>query len=325
VPRVMNEYSPLTKHKSHTLVYHHDGHAEYAQRQTPGCTGTLSLPCFNLTRCSPFEPIKVYPYGVKIGAMLDKAMKKSKGAHAIQKTDNPDDACLLVVGEGSFDTPQQLLENKHWQGGQNHYIFDSSRLFGNHGDRPFNTECHFGLAATSQLSMDDAYNREGYDTPLGLYPKWKRPAKYDNLDIDRKRRLLVSFRGAIYSWETIFWQHRWIAAEYWESTPDVHVDTECAMQWKYDDPKQKALHNPNRKEYDDEDPLAFEELLMNSTFVFCPGGMSIECSSCETIHQPHFPFSLSNRWMSQLLQVSGGFGSRCHSCSNIQLFATFSS
>lgn len=252
-PRVYSEWSSFTYQKSHTLVWHHDGHSEYAQKSIPDCSATLSLPCFNLKRCPRFGPLKVFPYGEEMEALLDYAIEQTTGD--LLKVNNQQESCLLVVGKGSFEKSSQLFSDRYWMGGQNHYIFYSSDLFGSHPDRPFNSKVNFRMAATSQWSVDDAYLREGYDTPLGLYPLWKRPAKYEKLNIHRERRLLLSLKENINEWEQRNWQHRWIAAEYWKEEPDVHVDAQCSGHGH----KQTS-------------PESYEELLLNSTFVFCPGG-----------------------------------------------------
>jgi len=257
VPRVMSEWSALTSQRSHTLLYHHDGHSEYAQSSTPGCSGTLALPCFDLERCAEGKKLKVFPYGARMEEYLDYAIANTE--EVLNKAEKEEDACLLVVGVGSFETGSELLASPHWNDGQNHYIFYSSEVFDSHLDRPFNHMAHFGMAATSQVSMDDAYQREGYDTPLGLFPKWKRPDEYRDLDIHRKRRLLLSFRGNIYGWEQRDWQYRWIAAEYWHNEPDVFVDVQCGNH---------AYEKGNSTSFE----AIYEELLMNSTFFFCPGG-----------------------------------------------------
>ena len=144
-----------------------------------------------------------------------------------------------------------------------HYLFAFSD---SHWDRPFNDKLQFGMAAVSPHSMDDAYNREGFDTPLGLYPNWRRPEETKELDdIERPRKYLLSFKGNIYTWEQRSWQHRWIAEEYWHGEEDVYVDTSC---------KSSPLF---RSDYANKDPDNYGQLLLNSTFFFCPGKFQL-CS-----------------------------------------------
>ena len=126
----------------------------------------------------------------------------------LEKVDDPEDACLLVIGQKSFPSVLELFRNPHWKGGQNHYIFDSSKLFGALGDRPFNDKVHFGMAAYGMVSTDDAHLREGYDMPIGFFPRWFRSPQFSDLTVHRPRRLLLSFKGNIFDWEQRNWQHR---------------------------------------------------------------------------------------------------------------------
>jgi len=274
-PRVHTEWNPFTTQKSHTLTMHHDGHSEYARKNAPHCSGTLSLPCFNLTRCLPQDgqPIKIFPYGKTIEALLttvmDKLQQTGNKEMMFEKVDSEEEACLLIVGDGSFESPSALTANSHWNGGQNHYIFESSHLFGSHGDRPFNTNVNFGMAAVSPFCVDDAYVREGYDTPLPLWPKWKPPPtalNNNNSSSNEKRRLLLSFKGNIMNWEQRSWQHRWIASEYWNldnENDEIYVDTKCSGRY-HDFASDTTIPYTEL--------ISYTELLLNSTFMFCPGG-----------------------------------------------------
>jgi hypothetical protein len=126
--------------------------------------------------------------------------------------------------------------------------------------KPFNDKVSFGLAAVSNTNMDDAYIREGYDMAYSYYPAWKRPEDYDSLDAHRPRKYLISFKGNVYPWEMRSWQHRWIAAEYWSEDPDVHVDAKCEGS------------SGATLDYENTDPDDYGRALLDSTFIFCPGG-----------------------------------------------------
>jgi hypothetical protein len=119
---------------------------------------------------------------------------------------------------------------------------------------------------TSRSSLNDAWIREGYDLPTTLSPRWKpvQDDYHDMLlaDIHRPRRYLLSFKGNVHSWEQRNFQHRWIAAEYWHDEPDVHVDTKCESSRKSGE--WERYNNTNENDYGN--------LLLNSTFFFCPGG-----------------------------------------------------
>ena len=267
-PRLRTEYSPFTHHKSATAVYHHDGHSEYAKFGIPMCSATLSRPCFDLTRCrsrskssSLDGPLTVYSHGGDVNAYLDYTTQQYPDL--VQRVGNASEACLLVAGLHSFDNPLDLLHNEHWNRGQNHYIFESGKLFDSHWDRPFNDKLNFGMAAVSPHSMDDSYNREGFDMPSGLYPNWKLPPEYEQLDVHRNRTYLLTFKGNIMPWEQRSWQHRWLASEYWYGEEDVHVDTSCKSSPFF------------RDGYTNTNPGDYGQLLLNSTFFFCPGGGGI--------------------------------------------------
>ncbi|KAL7544324.1 hypothetical protein ACHAWF_007709 [Thalassiosira exigua] len=265
IPRSYAAFSPFTSSKSATMVYHHDGRKKYA-REYPSCGASLSPPCFDLSRCEASfangtPALRVYSYGGMIDGFLDFAAQQRPGL--VERVDDPDDACLLVAGEGSFDGPGDMLGDRRWNGGRNHYIDSSDRLFGSHRDRPFNDKVSFGVAAVAASNMDDAWLREGYDVPLIYYPLWERPKGFGELDPHRPRRYLLSFKGNIYQWEQRSWQHRWLAAEYWHGEPDVHVDAKCRN-------RRFAV-----QDYENAQPEDYGNLLLNSTFFFCPGGGGI--------------------------------------------------
>ena len=289
-PRVRSEFSPYTHERSTTLVFTHNGHERdvsrgdnIAQHGTPACN-TLSLPCFNLSRCDEEsggpQPIKVYAYNTisndsrcnppdyiycSGSSNLDYAANRYP--EVVTRVDHPDEACLLVVGRQTFDSPEQMVAQESWNGGMNHFIYRSQQIFGNLHDRPFNTAIlrrgvNFGLASTSSYSVDDAMNRHGYDLPTALLPKWRNP-KPDQLkgDLHRPRRFILSFKGTVHGRESLDWQYRWIASEYWVGD-DVHVDSRC-----------RETFSSKLSKYTEE--ISYVELLLNSTFVFAPGGESV--------------------------------------------------
>lgn len=282
-PRVKSEFSPFTHERSTTLVFTHNGHASYAQHGTPACND-LTLPCFNLSRCdeesSGPQPIKVYAYKTinndtrcnppdyiycSGSSNLDYAANRYP--EVVKRVDRPEEACLLVVGRQTFDNPEQMTSQENWNHGMNHYIYRSQQIFGNHHDRPFNSAIlqrgvNFGLASTSSYSVDDAMNRHGYDLPTALLPKWRNPNRAkDKDDLHRPRRFILSFKGTAHDWESLDWQYRWIASEYWFGD-DVHIDSRC---------RETSLSKLSK--YTDE--IDYVELLLNSTFVFSPGGASV--------------------------------------------------
>jgi len=104
-----------------------------------------------------------------------------------------------------------------------------------------------------------------------LWQKWQRGQSYGELNIHRPRRLLLSFKGNIEPWEQVYWQHRWIASEYWEESGDLFVDVRCKINVQT---KKNVPENHVHYKFPT-DPESYGELLLNSTFVFAPGGGSV--------------------------------------------------
>lgn len=137
-------------------------------------------------------------------------------------------------------------------------------LLGSHGDRPNPHHFNYEFAAVASGGLTDAIIRPGYDVSMQLPQIWKRPASTMHLELHRPRRLLVSFKGAVESFENKhaipYQQHRWLALEYWDTGEDIFLDARCP-------------YDRSHKNYDfSPDDKTFGELVMNSTFVFCPGG-----------------------------------------------------
>jgi hypothetical protein len=122
------------------------------------------------------------------------------------------------------------------------------------------------MAALGSFVATEAQFRSGYDIPLPLLALWNPPAK--NLDIHRPRRLLLSFKGSIQDTLQPYYQHRWLAAEYWYGENDVEIDVQC---------KHKTLRGPIKTSanYDHSSSQHFDDLMVNATFGFCPGGSHV--------------------------------------------------
>ncbi len=264
VHRVYTKFSPYSTDKSSALVYNFPDWSEgkggvQFSKQYPKCSASLSLPCFDLSRCTNLmndkSPLRIYSHG-QIDTYINYTMTQQP--NLIEVVDNPNDACLFVVGAESFDNPHEMTNHPYWNYGQNHFIYDiRPYLFGAHSDRPFNTIGNYGLASVARSAFDDAYIREGYDIPVALEPKLDFTTISDFLGSDQPRKYLLSFKGSIYPWNQRSWQHRWIAAEYWHGEDDVYVDTTCEnMKGIVEEYK----HNN------------YTELLLGSTFFFCPDG-----------------------------------------------------
>lgn len=129
---------------------------------------------------------------------------------------------------------------------------------------------HVGAAAVASESLTLAHIRLQYDMTLPLGRNWGRPTPLHQVDIHRPRQWLVSFRGRIQNTGHPYYQHRWLAAEYWEEAPDVGVDVECKRTkwWSTDGEKitEKNYSLPSS---------AYEDMLWNSTFGFARGGSGV--------------------------------------------------
>ncbi|CAB9511383.1 Exostosin-1 [Seminavis robusta] len=247
----------VTTHATHPTNY----------EQAP-CTSDLALPCFDLSRCPKDQPMKVYVYTSEKNGHLtetvDLASKKLPGD--IEWTTKHEEACLFVVSELAFETKEEMLNNPQYMAGQNHFIWNSGVFFGAHGDRPHPHHFNFEFAALAAGGFTDAHFRPGYDMSLQLPQVWKRPKETTHLDLHRPRRLLLSFKGVVDSYDakhTIpFQHHRWLALEYWDTGPDIFVDVRCP----YDN-----VDYHHAKDQSDA-TSSYGELLLNSTFAFAPGG-----------------------------------------------------
>jgi hypothetical protein len=72
--------------------------------------------------------------------------------------------------------------------------------------------------------------------------------------------LARTFKGTVENWVIPFQHHRWLALEYWDVGEDIFVDAKCP-------------YDRSHKNYDfSSDGTTYGEVLLNSTFVFCPGG-----------------------------------------------------
>jgi Exostosin family len=144
--------------------------------------------------------------------------------------------------------------------GQNHMIWMDSPLFDMHGDRPNPHHFNYEFAALALWGFNDAIIRPGYDISMQLPQKWQRAESTMHLELHRPRRLLVSFKGNVENWDMPYYQHRWLALEYWDTDEDIFVDSRCS-------------YDLSHQNYDfSSDFTTYGELLLNSTFVFCPGG-----------------------------------------------------
>jgi hypothetical protein len=124
-------------------------------------------------------------------------------------------------------------------------------------------DMNFQRAALSTPNLVDINLRHGFDIPLPYFRKEMRDefslhtSLLESLDIHRPRSFLLNFKG-LFQHMNMFWeQHRWLAFQYWENSGEILLDLKCAKKGNYRIPSDEYV-----------------EYMMNSTFVFCPGGIS---------------------------------------------------
>jgi hypothetical protein len=79
---------------------------------------------------------------------------------------------------------------------------------------------------------------------------------------------MLSFKGSIQDTLQPYYQHRWLASEYWYADKDVEIDVQC---------KHKTMRGTLNtiRAYDHSSQEHFDELMVNATFGFCPGGSHV--------------------------------------------------
>lgn len=237
----------------------------YYERQ-PLCSVST---CFDLTNCNTTDVSGNFVLPIYINKTEPSDLLENANASLgfIRSVDNYEDACLILVTKGLYKSARQLKESLHWRnsGGKNTLIWNANCFFGGLCAQPFN-DVHFEFAAIASASLTRAHYRAGYDLTLPLPRKWGRPCSAEEVDIHRPRSLLLSFRGSIQNTLQPYYQHRWLAAEYWEEAPDVLVDVQCKRR-RFGE---KYVTKPYKLE-----PSIYDVMMWNSTFGFAPGGSAV--------------------------------------------------
>jgi len=221
--------------------------------------------CFDLSRCND-TVLTIYTNATGPHELLDYATKYTN--RNIVRVNTYQEACLVLVTRGMYRTADELHSALHWKDGRNNLLWDSSCFFdGILCDAPFST-FSYGHATLASGTLSRAHLRKGYDLTLPLPRGWGRPIPPQNVDIHRPRKWLLSFRGSIQDSLHPYYQHRWLAAEYWEDAADVIVDVQC---------KQRTLLGGKKVTYKPYtlDESSYDDMIWNSTFGFSPGGSSV--------------------------------------------------
>jgi hypothetical protein len=269
-PRVQSEYNPETSANAALLqtrtlsflgklYYHHQ----------PLCTISL---CFDLSRCSAHN-LTVYANETGTGEhheLLDFAFQHA--STPIKRVDRHEEACIVLVTPHTYSSAQALLGAAHWNDGKNHLLwkigsFPYVTTPKSSGDVPF-TMYHVGQAMVASVSLTLAQTRPGYDFVLPLPRLWGRVGSTSPPEIHRPRKWLLTFRGSIQNSKHPYYQHRWLAAEYWDEADDVIADVQCKYR------KLMSGEKVTYKPYDLPSSV-FDDLLWNSTFGFAPGGSGV--------------------------------------------------
>ena len=233
--------------------------------------GVLDPMCFDIGRCSP-GPLKVFVYGNESFPLQYIQPAAKNHPLRIQHVHFVGQACLVVVpcdihdkGTGVFRKVADLVlsGNPQWNEGKNHFIWSSHRCFEDRYDEIYSYRFHPQRAAVSHPNFDALSLRQGYDVPLPYFQKmdWTE-FKLDPVKLTRatkKRKYLLTFKGGILPYPRRGYQHRRFAADYWDDAGDILLDA----------PSSSKLPFPYRL-----DESKYADYLLDSTFGFCPGGMS---------------------------------------------------
>jgi hypothetical protein len=235
---------------------------EYEQ---PECH--LTYPCFDIDRCTVTvsntsqrelrRPLMVFAYPGIARQDIDQLLQNSKfTSTSLQIVDDPSRACLLIT---HLDDLEKTKASISWNMGRNHYVYGVTK--------PIEDGVHYDMASIGSVALTEAQIRRGYDIPLPLPALWSYTSS-QNLDLYRQRRWLVSFKGSVQDTLQPYYQHRWLAAEYLYSETDVAIDVQCKHKTLLGDLITVAPYdNPSQSHFDD--------LMVNSTFAFCPGGSHV--------------------------------------------------
>jgi hypothetical protein len=239
--------------------------------------------CWALDRCMTDGPMTLFVPPV-LDSLVPLSLTDDMLEYAVQRNlirvvhDDPDTACLVLLANGrpaSYDNFTQLLGD-----GQNRLVWDASEIrFANmmdsphvrlSGDDAFGS-FHVGQAVVASVGLAAAHVRLDYDLALPLPRQWGAPfsAAAPRDDDYHNRTYTIAFRGQWTNRRRPYYLHRWLAYAYWEDRPDVYVDLQCVRYaWG-------GLSKTVTKPYNTNATtpiLSYDEVLLNATFGFAPGG-----------------------------------------------------
>jgi hypothetical protein len=290
LPRSASTYDPFSSSPDpiRLITSYGVGKVRRVEYEQPQCL-SLRKPCFDMDRCTTppstpsgkrqlLQPLPVFAYPGKARKDLEDAIDGKNivssdhlegsaiARTAIRVVDDPQLACLLVSHANDFSGAK---ESNSWNLGVNHYVYGVAK--------PISENIHYDMAALGSVAITEAQLRPEYDIPLPLPAIWnirdladRKPNFRREIieDLNRPRKYLLTFKGSIQDTLQPYYQHRWLAAEYMYEEPDVAIDVQCKHKTLWGDTVTFANYdNPSQENFDD--------LMVNSTFAFCPGGSHV--------------------------------------------------
>lgn len=279
--RSTSTYDPLSSspYPVRLITSYGVGKVRKVEYEQPQCL-SLRKPCFDMDRCTTLaklgngtivggrtllQPLPVFAYPGQ--APIDLNCVIGETSAMIRIVEDPQMACLLI---SHADDLTSAKESASWNLGVNHYIYGVTK--------PISENVHYDMAALGSVAITEAQLRPEYDIPLPLPAIWKlqdfvtrKPNSFREIeDLHRPRKYLLTFKGSVQDTLQPYYQHRWLAAEYLYQEPggDVAIDVQC---------KHKTLwgNTATFAHYDNPSQDNFDDLMVNSTFAFCPGGSHV--------------------------------------------------
>lgn len=286
-PRSSSTYDPFSSspYPVRLITSYGVGKVRKVEYEQPQCL-SLRKPCFDMDLCTIetngsekklMQPLPVFAYPGQAQRDLKNAIDGKEiissvsGANsnspttAIRMVDDPQSACLLIAHAEDLSSAKRAPS---WNLGVNHYVYGVKK--------PIEEGFHYDMAALGSVAITEAQLRPEYDIPLPLPAIWKLGNLYERdstsrqkiKDLHRPRKYLLTFKGSIQDTLQPYYQHRWLAAEYLYHEPDVAIDAQCKHKTLFGDTVTYAPYdNPSQDNFDD--------LMVNSTFAFCPGGSHV--------------------------------------------------